>query len=79
MGTISQERRLIIGAEDLLHDIERHDAERTRVGWSRSDRGSAAVMRRIGLSDDEIVERLGYNPLASEVFDSRETAFALRR
>ncbi len=54
---------LVDGAEDVLHDIRRHDAERQRVGHSRSDRGTAAVMHRVGLSDAEIVERLGYNPL----------------
>ncbi len=76
---MNQEHQMIDGAEDLLHDIMRHDAERARAGRSRSDRGSAAVMRRIGLSDDEIVERLGYNPLISEPVASQQTTAALTR
>ncbi|WP_158933221.1 hypothetical protein [Acidisphaera sp. S103] len=76
---MTEAHRMIDGAEDLLHDIERHDTRRKRVGWTRSDRGSAAVMRRIGLSDEEIVERLGYNSLESETLDAHEEASTVRR
>jgi len=70
---MSRKQQTVDGAQDLLHDIMRHDAERMRLGRSQSDRSTAAVMRRIGLSDDEIVARLGYNPLGSEPIIFRET------
>ncbi len=60
-------RRMIDASEDLLHDIRRVDDERKRLGWSVLDHDNASLMREIGLTDEEIIARLGYNPLATAV------------
>jgi hypothetical protein len=54
--------RMIDGAEDVLNDIARIDAQRRRGVAFPTDRSTASVMRRAGFSDEEIIGRLGYLP-----------------
>ena len=54
--------RMIDIAEDLMHDIERADADLTPSRVETRNRITASTMRRCGFSDEEIVEKLGYMP-----------------
>jgi hypothetical protein len=49
-------------AVDLLHDIEEVDASRDPRLIARRNRVTASVMRDIGFSNEEIVDKLGYLP-----------------
>ena len=49
-------------AHDLMHDIERVDAEQGPEAKARRERMQAAVMLQVGFSEDEVVAKLGYLP-----------------
>lgn len=49
-------------AEDLLHDIEKHDAEVCPGEETIEDRALASRMRKQGCSEEEIFARFGYSP-----------------
>lgn len=49
-------------AEDLLHEIEKQDAERRPGEETIEDRALASRMRKKGCSEEEVVARFGYSP-----------------
>lgn len=60
---MDQVSRVLDVSEDLLHDIERADANLTPTRVESRNRVTAAVMREVGFSDDEIFQKLGCLPL----------------
>jgi hypothetical protein len=64
---MSTESRKIDSGEDLLHDLKKIDAGRKYGVPFPTDRSTASLMREVGFSDAEIIERLGYLPDAEGI------------
>lgn len=59
---MKQASQMLDVAEDILHDVEAADADLTPSRVARRNRVTAAVMRDLGFSDDEIIQKLGSLP-----------------
>ena len=68
--------RIVDVSEDLLHAIERADADLNPTRVETRRHVTAPVMREVGFSDDEIIQKLGCLP---EPFSGESQSTSARR